>query len=80
MATQTISESEKLVIDPKWRRLPMILLTLGAIAGLIGLFVNPKQFSYSYLLAFMFFLAICLGATPNTWLSCCRSWPSFSSR
>jgi hypothetical protein len=62
MATQTISESEKLVIDPKWRRLPMILLTLGAIAGLIGLFVNPKQFSYSYLLAFMFFLAICLGA------------------
>src|SRR5687767_15267797 len=62
MATQTTSASEKLVIDPKWRRLPMILLVVGGIGGLIGAFVNTKQFSYSYLLAFMFFLSICLGS------------------
>jgi hypothetical protein len=28
---------------------------------LIGLFVNSKQFAHSYLLAFMFFLSLCLG-------------------
>jgi hypothetical protein len=56
-----VTTSEKLVIDQKWRKLPLILLALGALFGLIGLFVNTKQFAYSYLLAFMFFLSICLG-------------------
>jgi len=50
-----------LVIDPKWRKLPLALLVIGGAVGLIGLFVNSKQFAYSYLLAFMFFLSICLG-------------------
>src|SRR5215204_5558655 len=62
MATQTISESEKPVLGPRWRMLPMALLVFGGVIGLIGAFINTKQFAYSYLLAFMFFLAICLGA------------------
>ena len=48
---------------PPWaRKLPLILLVLGGIIGLIAAFVNVKQFAYSYLLAFMFYLSICLGA------------------
>jgi hypothetical protein len=62
MAAQDTSRIEKLVIDPKWQRLPMILIVIGAIGGLIGAFVRPQQFAYSYLLAFMFFLSLCLGA------------------
>lgn len=49
------------MIDPKWRKLPLILLIAGGIIGVIGLFVNAKQFAHSYLLAFMFFLSLCLG-------------------
>src|SRR5688500_18546724 len=62
MAAQDTSRIEKLVIDPKWQRLPMILILIGGIGGLIGAFVSTKQFAYSYLLAFMFFLSLCLGA------------------
>ena len=40
----------------------MALLVVGGLFGLVGLFANSKQFAYSYLLAFMFFLSICLGA------------------
>ena len=39
----------------------MFLIAIGAIGGLIGAFSLPKQFAHSYLLAFMFFLSICLG-------------------
>src|SRR5688500_12440639 len=62
MAAQDTSRIEKLVIDPKWQRLPMILILIGGIGGLIGAFVSTKQFAYSYLLSFMFFLSLCLGA------------------
>src|SRR5258705_9349784 len=54
--------TERLVIDPKWRMLPMGLLVAGGVFGLLGALVNTKQFAYSYLLAFMFFLSLCLGA------------------
>ena len=49
-------------IDAKWRNLPKMLICFGFIVGAIGLFVDSKQFAFSYLLAFMFFLSICLGA------------------
>jgi hypothetical protein len=61
MASQTTTTTDRLVIDPKWRKLPLILLIAGGIIGVIGLFVNAKQFAHSYLLAFMFFLSLCLG-------------------
>ena len=49
------------MIDPKWRKLPIALLIFGTVLGLVGAFVDTKQLAYSYLLAFMFFLSICLG-------------------
>ena len=61
MASQTTTKTDRLVIDPKWRKLPLALIAVGGIIGLIGLFVNAKQFAHSYLLAFMFFLSLCLG-------------------
>jgi hypothetical protein len=69
MASQTTTTTDRLVIDPKWRKLPIILLIAGAVIALASLgyaaaFKKPelyKQFAYSYLLAFMFFLSLCLG-------------------
>src|SRR5262245_20117823 len=57
-------QAAKLVIPPIWHKLPMILVGLGGIGGLIGAFTPSltKQFGYSYLLAFMFFLSLCIGA------------------
>jgi hypothetical protein len=60
MAT-AVAQTEKLLIDPKWRKLPVILLAVGVMFGVIGAFVNTRQFAYSYLVAFMFFLSLCLG-------------------
>src|SRR6267378_259396 len=45
-----------------WRNVPMILMAAGGLLALIGFFVNTKQFAYSWLLSFMFFLSLCLGA------------------
>lgn len=60
----TPQQAARLVIPPIWHKLPMILVGLGGIGGLIGAFTPSltKQFGYSYLLAFMFFLSICIGA------------------
>jgi hypothetical protein len=61
MASQTTTTTDRLVIDPKWGKLPLALVAVGGIIGMIGLFLNAKQFAHSYLLAFMFFLSLCLG-------------------
>lgn len=53
---------ERLTMPPWARKLPLILLAVGAILCVIAGLVNVKQFAYSYLLAFMFFLSICLGS------------------
>ena len=53
--------AERMVIPPLWKKLPMILAVVGAVGGAIGIFKFPTQFAHSYLLAFMFFLSICLG-------------------
>ena len=48
----------------KWSKLPLILIAVGGGLGLVGIaggFVNLQQFGFSYLLAFMFFLSVCLG-------------------
>ena len=46
----------------KWRSLPMKLIVIGGIGAVIGLAVGgPKQFAFSWLLAFMFCLSICVG-------------------
>src|SRR6266566_1322332 len=46
----------------KWRNVPMILMIAGALLSLIGLIVSPKEFLYAWLVAFMFFLSLGLGA------------------
>jgi hypothetical protein len=46
----------------RWRNVPQILMVAGGILSVIGFFAAPKEFAYSWLLAFMFFLSLCLGA------------------
>ncbi len=60
----THQQAAKLVIPPIWHKLPLILVCVGGAGGLIGAFTPSltKQFAYSYLLAYMFFLSLCLGA------------------
>jgi hypothetical protein len=45
-----------------WRKLPSVLMVVGGILSVIGLIKNPQEFGYSWLLAFMFFLTLALGA------------------
>lgn len=61
------SPSDKKPLPPPldlsgWRKLPAGLMVVGGILSLIGLFKNPSEFGYSWLLAFMFFLTVALGA------------------
>jgi hypothetical protein len=49
-------------LDPDWPRWSLALAIVGGALGLVGALTDLRQFAYSYLLAFMFFLSICLGA------------------
>lgn len=46
----------------KWRNVPAILMAAGGALALLGFFFDRQQFAYSWLLAFMFFLSLGLGA------------------
>src|SRR5215471_7356732 len=47
----------------KWRNVPIILLVAGGALALLGLAVGGvKVFALSWLLAFMFYLSLCVGA------------------
>jgi hypothetical protein len=46
----------------RWRNVPLILMGVGGVLALLGAIVSPKEFAYSWLVAFMFFLSLCLGA------------------
>lgn len=49
----------------RWRNAPMILMVAGAVLLGLGFIISDqkvKQFAYSWLLSFMFFLSLCLGA------------------
>src|SRR5437763_11376804 len=46
----------------KWRKVPMMLIAGGGLLSLIGAIFFTDQFAFSWLLAFMFFLSLCLGA------------------
>src|SRR4051812_3743395 len=45
----------------RWRNLPVVLIVVGAVLSVAGAFTDYKQFSYSWLLAYMFSLSFCLG-------------------
>ncbi len=48
----------------RWRNVPMLLMGAGLLLSVIGFFAGRDHiaFAYSWLLAFMFFLSLCLGA------------------
>lgn len=46
----------------KWRNVPLLLMVVGGVLSLIGLVFFRKEFAFSWLLAFMFFLSLSLGA------------------
>jgi hypothetical protein len=46
----------------RWRKLPVALMVIGLVLSLFGLVASPEEFGYSWLLSFMFFLTIGIGA------------------
>src|SRR5215212_7024211 len=69
MASQTTTTSRPTLDLSRWRKLPMmaivagvVFLGLGAVvAGRNGSEVLLRQFGFSWLVGFMFFLSLCLG-------------------
>ena len=48
---------------PEWAgKIPLRLLIVGAVLALIGVGLNPSHFAHAWLVSFMFYLSICLGA------------------
>ena len=48
---------------PEWAgKIPLILLIAGAVLALIGVSLNFSHFAHAWLVSFMFYLSICLGA------------------
>jgi len=46
----------------RWRKAPNLLLAAGGVLAVVGWIMNPQQFGYSWLFAYMFYLSVCLGA------------------
>jgi hypothetical protein len=46
----------------RWRKVPGYLIGGGLVLCLVGVLLSPRQFGYSWLLAFMFYLSLVLGA------------------
>ena len=62
MSTHPTSSSPPGPLDlSKWRILPLLLILVGGVGALIGVFHDRQQFGFSWLMAFMFFLSLCLG-------------------
>jgi len=46
----------------QWRKVPSLLMVIGGVIALVGLAFFQTQFAYAWLLAFMFYLSLCLGS------------------
>ncbi len=46
----------------RWRNIPNVLMGVGGALAILGYLFNARQFGYSWLFAYMFFLSFCLGA------------------
>ncbi|MDB6023384.1 MAG: hypothetical protein JWQ04_3241 [Pedosphaera sp.] len=69
MSSHTNSSTSAAPLDlSKWRAVPNWLMIIGGIGAAIGWYLNPTQFAFSWLLAFMFFLSIGLGGLGFTML------------
>ena len=45
---------------PSWLgKLPLALITIGALLGIIGVIVDTTHFTHAWLVSFMFYLSIC---------------------
>ena len=56
-------KAEPEITLPAWAgKVPLILLVAGAVLALAGFFVNQSHFAHAWLVSFMFYLSICLGA------------------
>src|SRR6266516_2490584 len=46
----------------RWRNVPNRLMVVGLLVAGLGALMDARQFGYSWLTAYMFFLSFCLGA------------------
>ncbi len=46
----------------RWRSVPWIMIGVGGLGALAGAALDMRQFGFSWLLAFLFYLSLCLGA------------------
>lgn len=61
MSSPNPTQSEAPLDLSKWRNLPNWLMAIGGIGAVAGFISDRSQFGFSWLLAFMFFLSLCLG-------------------
>jgi hypothetical protein len=62
MSAHTKPSAEPPLDLSRWRKAPNVLMAVGGALAVVGWVVNAKQFGYSWLFAYMFFLSFCLGA------------------
>src|ERR1035438_4032761 len=62
MSSQTKHELPPPLDLSRWRSLPAVLMGVGATLSFIGVVISPEEFGFSWLLSFMFFLTIAIGA------------------
>jgi hypothetical protein len=61
MSSPTSNQSAAPLDLSKWRNVPTWLIAIGGIGAVAGFISDPRQFAFSWLLAYMFFLALALG-------------------
>lgn len=61
MSSPTPSTSAAPLDLSKWRNVPNALIAIGGALAILGACVNYRQFSFSWLFAFMFFLSLGVG-------------------
>jgi hypothetical protein len=61
-AQPTILAAPVRISQSPWRHVPVALFVLGLLGASLGAWQDPRQLGYSFLLAYMFFLSLGLGA------------------
>src|SRR5262245_42493612 len=62
MSSPAKSEKQPPLDLSRYRNLPTAMMAVGGVLAIMGVIFKPEQFAYSWLLAFMFCLSICLGS------------------
>jgi len=62
MSAHTKPSAEPPLDLSRWRKAPNFLMAVGGALAIVGWVANARQFGYSWLFAYMFFLSFCLGA------------------